>query len=71
MEKIILGIVPAPGLTATVSEKLREDMEEMLNHEFSIDLDWEIKIKIDQITGAAENAKEIINQAIHIKEKNN
>src|SRR5699024_9382626 len=67
---ITLGIVPAPGITATLSEKVKDDLLETFQHTQDNDTNWKIEIIVDQITGAAENASEIMDQAIHIQSNN-
>src|SRR5699024_8400478 len=68
VEKITLGIVSAPGLTMTISQKVKEKLAEELQKELGEDLEWNIDLEVDQVTGAAENIKEIMDQAIKIKE---
>lgn len=69
MAIVTLGIVPAPGLPANIAEKVKTRLEKSLNLNIEEDLSWKIEVQIDQITGAAESAKEIMNQSIRMKEK--
>src|SRR5699024_399202 len=68
---LTLGIVPAPGITATLSEKVKDDLLDTFESIEDYHTNWKIEIIVDQITGAAENASEIMDQAIHIKSHNN
>ena len=68
---LTLGIVPAPGITATLSEKVKDDLLDTFESIEDYHTNWNIEIIVDQITGAAENASEIMDQAIHIKSHNN
>ena len=68
---LTLGIVPAPGITATLSEKVKDDLLDTFESIEEYHTNWKIEIIVDQITGAAENASEIMDQAIHIKSHNN
>lgn len=70
MRTITLGIVPAPGLTSKIIEMVKENLKEILNKKVSQEIEWNIHIKVDQITGAAETVKEIMNQAINLKKIN-
>src|SRR5699024_5725106 len=63
-----LGIVTAPGITTTLSEKFKDNLKGILDEGFTKDTIWSIKVVVDHITGAAENADRIMNQAIKIRE---
>lgn len=67
MEKLSLGIVTAPGLANQMSTKVETRLTDYLNQAFYHQVTWEVQIEVDQITGAAESAKEIMDQAVHMK----
>ncbi|MDY0404899.1 hypothetical protein P5G51_005340 [Virgibacillus sp. 179-BFC.A HS] len=71
MKQVTIGIVPAPGLPATICDKLSEKLEKILRKEIPEEATWKVEVEIDQLTGAAEKVKEIMDQAIQLKETNN
>lgn len=69
MDKIVLGLVPAPGLPSEISNKLQEKLPEMLQKELPEDTEWEIEYETDRLTGAADSIKTIMDQAKSIKKR--
>lgn len=63
-----LGIVTAPGITTTLSEKFKDQLKGILDAAFTSDTIWSITFVVDHITGAAENDNKIMNQAIKLRE---
>lgn len=71
MEKITIGLVPAPQFPAKLVKKFSDQLEDDLQDAFSKKVCWEVKMKIDRITGAADTVKAILDEAKYLKEKNN
>lgn len=71
MRKLVLGIMTAPGVANQMSTKIKKQVEDYLNQAFHNKVQWTIEIKVDQVTGAAESAKQIMNQAVHMKKSSN
>lgn len=70
MENITVGIVPAPELPATIAYKLSGSLADALNEQIPGDIKWQVEVEIDRLTGAAEKVKEIMDEALHLKEDN-
>lgn len=62
--------MPAPGLTATIGYKLSGELENILREEIPGEATWKVEVEIDRLTGAADKVKEIMDQAIHLKNAN-
>lgn len=67
MQTLTLGIVAAPGLTTTISEKIEDNIKATLNKEIADSANWEIDLKVDHLTGAAEEVNEIMDRAFELK----
>lgn len=55
-------------MPATLVDILKEDIGQEFEKEIDNDLSWEIEVKIDPMTGAAENVKEILDEAYKLKQ---
>lgn len=67
---IKLGLVTAPGLSATICHKVRENLGKVLSKEIPDEQEWEIEIEVDRLTGAVDEVKEIMKQASYHKGEN-
>lgn len=70
MKNLTLGIVTAPGLANQMSEKILKQVSDSLNEAFDHQVEWTLYITVDQVTGAAESSAKIMQQAAHLKKKN-
>ncbi|MDY0395551.1 hypothetical protein ACFSMW_18430 [Virgibacillus halophilus] len=70
MEEVVVGVVPAPELPATIARKLSLSLEKKLTEYIDDEVCWKVEIEIDSLTGAAEKVKEIMDEAKKLKEKN-
>lgn len=70
METIRLGVVPAPGLAADVCYKIRDYIGEALRKETGDRAEWKVEVKVDELTGATDQVKKIMEQAIRLKKAN-
>ncbi|WP_431799716.1 hypothetical protein [Halobacillus andaensis] len=57
---ITLGLVPAPELAEKFAYKLVEDLPQLLNDQIDDQINWEIKVLTDPLTGGTEDAIEIM-----------
>ncbi len=71
MEKIKVGLIPSPDLSANLISQITERLKSQFEKEINQNVDWEFEIKIDPFVGAAEYVEETINKAIKMKEENN
>src|SRR5699024_12369136 len=67
MQTSTLGIVAAPGLTTAISEKIEDNIKATLNKEIADSANWKIELKVDYVTGAAEEVKEIMDRAFELR----
>lgn len=63
------GIIAAPGQAEKITGSLIDFLSEKLNTEINDDLHWEIEWLVDPLTGAAETAEEILDNANVIKQR--
>lgn len=70
MKTLTVGLVPAPQLPTKIVYKISESLKENLQEAFGDGVSWEVKVEVDRLTGAADTVKEILNQAMEIKQKN-
>jgi len=68
VEQITLGIIPAPGLPAEISNKIQKVLSEKLQQEFPEKVDWKVEYQTDRITGSADRIKKIMDQAKHFQQ---
>src|SRR5699024_856204 len=67
MQTLTLGIVAAPGLTTTISEKIEDNIKATLNKEIADSANWEIDLKVDHLTGADDEVNEIMDRAFELR----
>lgn len=71
MEKVTIGIIPAPDLPATEADAIKSDLPEALSLAIDDQIAWNIEIEVSPLTGAAEKVKDIMDEAKKLLEKNN
>lgn len=59
MKKIYIGIVAAPGAPDLLARQIRKNLPEVLNERVDPDIEWEVGILVDPLTGYAEMDKEL------------
>ncbi|WP_404457477.1 5,10-methylene-tetrahydrofolate dehydrogenase [Oceanobacillus kapialis] len=67
-QKIVVGLIAAPELPASIGKKYMERIAPQLQNQIKQDVEWEMKIIVDPLTGSAETVGEILEKAIEIKE---
>src|SRR5699024_557695 len=67
MQTLTLGIVAAPGLTTTISEKIEDNIKATLNKEIADSANCEIDLKVDHLTGESEEVIEIMDRAFELR----
>lgn len=70
MEKIKVGLIPSPGLSANLINKIVSKLNLHFEKEINPNVDWEFEIKVNIFVGAAEYVNETINKAVKMKEDN-
>ncbi|SFA95012.1 hypothetical protein SAMN04488072_10497 [Lentibacillus halodurans] len=68
VNKLTVGLIPAPELPETVASKLMERLPEALSKNIDGDISWEVSVVRDPLTGAAENVDRLIKRAEAIKQ---
>lgn len=71
MDKVTIGIIPAPDLPATIAEKVKDDLPEAFQEMIDDQVEWNVEIEVSPLTGAAEKVKDIVDEAKKLLEKNN
>lgn len=71
MERITIGIIPAPDLPTSVAEAIKDDLPEALSLIVDDEIAWNVEIEVSPLTGAAEKVKDIVGEAKKLLEKNN
>lgn len=56
-DKIIVGLVAAPGLPQNLAYILENELPETLSEYINSDVEWKINLTIDPLTGSAESVK--------------
>lgn len=66
-ERKVIGLVVAPGVTEKLAENLMEDIPDILSEQHNNQIEWEIDLVVDPLTGYAERVEEIFKkvQAYH------
>ncbi|GAA5417337.1 hypothetical protein Pryu01_02400 [Paraliobacillus ryukyuensis] len=71
MEKLTVGIICAPELPTKITKEILEELKKRFAQSVSNQIEWELDYKVDQLTGAAEQAHEIFDTAEKLKRQNN
>src|SRR5690625_3495743 len=71
MDKVTIGIIPAPDLPATIAEPMKDDLPEALHSTIDNQVEWNVEIEESPLTGAAEKVKDIVDEAKKLLERNN
>lgn len=58
-ERKVIGLVVAPGVTEKLAENLMEDIPDILSEQHDNQVEWEIDLVVDPLTGYAERVEEI------------
>lgn len=58
-DKIIVGLVAAPGLPQNLAYILENELPETLSEYINSDVEWKINLTIDPLTGSAESVERI------------
>lgn len=69
MSEIKIGLIPSPELPTVLAYDLAEELPTILSHAISGEIDWKVEIVIDPLIGAAENAKEMVDQCCNLKQR--
>lgn len=54
-----VGIVAAPGAPDRLAKQIKEDLPDVLNKKVDADIEWEVGIHVDPLTGYAELVEEL------------
>ncbi|WP_112179813.1 MULTISPECIES: hypothetical protein [Paraliobacillus] len=71
MSQIRIGLIAAPELPQEISNDIINQLPDIISKGIDGNVEWEVEIVVDPLTGAAETAKEVIDEAIDIKQENN
>ncbi|MCT2536451.1 hypothetical protein NC661_03670 [Aquibacillus koreensis] len=71
MREMTVGLLPAPELPEKVARSLTETLPDALNKYIDANVEWNVEVIVDPLTGAAETADEISEEAKHAKEMHN
>lgn len=71
MERLTIGIIPAPDLPTSVAEAIKDDLPESLSAAIDDKIAWNVEIEVSPLTGAAEKVKDIVEEGKKLLEKNN
>lgn len=71
MQTIVIGLIPAPDLCARISKKMEKGLCDQFSKWIDSSVDWKLEVVVDPLTGAAESAEEIIEEAKYLKAKHN
>lgn len=71
MDKVTIGIIPAPDLPATIAEPMKDDLPEAFHSIIDDQVEWNVEIEVSPLTGAAEKVKDIVDEAKKLLERNN
>lgn len=71
MKSVTIGLVPAPQLPTEIVEKIIDDLKKDLNNELPDSISFNVEMKIDRLTGAADSVDTIIDEANHLKKEYN
>ncbi|ASK62269.1 hypothetical protein CFK37_08900 [Virgibacillus phasianinus] len=69
MAEIILGLVPSPDTPEKLADNFMEQLSDLLAEKVSNQVDWSLRVKTDVLIGAAEDAKELLDETADLKEK--
>ncbi|MUV38557.1 hypothetical protein JNUCC1_02411 [Lentibacillus sp. JNUCC-1] len=69
MTSKIVGLIPSPDLPADLAFKIKDKLKLDLNKHVDQDVEWEVEIDVDPLTGSAEYVNEVIDKAVDIKDK--
>ncbi|KGX88742.1 hypothetical protein N781_09495 [Pontibacillus halophilus JSM 076056 = DSM 19796] len=70
MSELTVGLLPAPELPEKIARSLANELPDLLYNEIDNTVEWNIEVVIDPLTGAAENANEIIDETEERKKRN-
>lgn len=70
MTTIKIGLIAAPGFATDITKNIEKAFKKMLRENISTNIDWELKIQINSVTGSAEHVHKCVDFANKIKEKN-
>lgn len=71
MEKVIVGLVPAPELPEVIARRLVDSLPDLFTQFFDSEVEWHAEVIVDSVAGAADSVEEIINEAERLKELHN
>src|SRR5690625_1245652 len=71
MDKVTIGIIPAPDLPATIAEPMKDDLPEALHSTIHNQVEWNVEIEVSPLRGAEEKVKDIVDEAKKLLERNN
>lgn len=71
MDKLTIGIIPAPDLPATIAERIKNDLPGAFHSSIDDQIKWDVEVEVSPLTGAAEKVKDIVDEAKKLLEKNN
>ncbi|WP_269411224.1 hypothetical protein [Lentibacillus daqui] len=71
MREITVGLIPAPELPEELAYDIVEELPAIFSEKINHKACWKIEIAVDPLTGAVENAKEVIDEAAQIKQRKN
>lgn len=66
---LIVGLVPAPGAASETIDVLYPEIAELFSSEVDDDYAWDIKVVVDPLTGSAEEAASILEEAQTLKDR--
>lgn len=69
MQKVTVGLIPAPESPSILVAKIRDRLCELFRDQIDSTVEWNIEVQVDPLTGAAEYVEDIIDEATILKEK--
>ncbi|WP_079476411.1 hypothetical protein [Marinococcus halophilus] len=66
---LIVGLVPAPGAASETIDVLYPELAELFSQEVDDEYAWDIKVVVDSLTGSAEEAAAILEEAQTLKDR--
>lgn len=69
MEQIKIGLIAAPELPQEIANEIVNQLPDIFLKDIDRNVEWNIDIVVDPLTGAAETHKEIIDEAMDIKQE--
>ncbi|QDP41969.1 hypothetical protein [Radiobacillus deserti] len=71
MKELTIGLLSAPELPEKMARRLAEILPDALKENIDKYVHWNIEIEVDSLTGAAETANEITEEAEKRRQSNN